>query len=73
MRAVTADSATITDNEVLPSSEGPDTTTTMGGDRGALATAYKDEEKRQFEVLLGFCRERGIVLDTQLLEKGVEP
>ena len=70
---VTADSATITDNEVLPSSEGPDTTTTMGGDRGALSTAHKDEEKRQFEVLLGFCRERGIVLDTQLLEKGVEP
>lgn len=43
---------------------------TMSGDRGALSTAYKEEEHRQFEILLEFCREQEIVLNQELLEKG---
>lgn len=43
---------------------------TMSGDRGALSTAYKEEEQRQFEILLEFCREQEIVLNQELLEKG---
>lgn len=48
-------------------------TTTMSGDRGTLSTAYKEEEQRQFEILLEFCRESGIVLNQELLEKGKTP
>lgn len=43
---------------------------TMSGDRGTLSTAYKEEEHRQFEILLEFCREQEIVLNQELLEKG---
>lgn len=43
---------------------------TMGGNRGALSTAYKEEEQRQFEVLLDFCKEIGILLNKELVEKG---
>jgi hypothetical protein len=60
------DSTTAAEKEAVPT----DTRCTMSGERGALATAYKDSERQQFEVLLEFCRERGIILDTQLLEKG---
>ena len=63
------DSTTAAEKKVVPV-ETAETRGTMKGARGALATAYKDEEGRQFEVLLEFCRERGIVLDKQLLEKG---
>ena len=45
-------------------------TGTMGRERGALSTAYKEEERRQFEILLEFCRERGIVLNKEITEKG---
>lgn len=51
--------------------EGAKTTCTMSGERGELATAYKDEERRQFENLLEFCRERGIILNKELVEKGI--
>ena len=43
---------------------------TMSGSKGPLSTAYKEEERRQFEVLLEFCREKGIVLNKELVEKG---
>lgn len=46
-------------------------TCTMTGDRGTLSTAHKAEEKRQFEILLEFCQERGIVLNKELVEKGI--
>ena len=64
------DSATTAENEVLSDSETPGVVCTMDGERGALATSYKDKEKRQFDILLKFCRERGIVLNRELLEKG---
>ena len=63
------DSTTAAEKEVVPT-DTVEAQCTMSGERGALATAYKDEERRQFEVLLKFCRERGIILDRQLLEKG---
>ena len=44
---------------------------TMTGDRGTLSTAHKEEEKKHFEILLEFCRERGIVLNKELVEKGI--
>ena len=47
------------------------TTCTMSGKRGELATAYKDEERKQFEILLEFCQERGIILNKELVEKGI--
>ena len=43
---------------------------TLSGDRGTLSTAHKEEEKRQFEILLKFCQERGIVLNKELVERG---
>ena len=50
--------------------ESDTTQTTMGGERGTLSTAYKEEEQRQFEALLQFCRETGIILNKELAEKG---
>ena len=70
--APAVDSTTTAQTLALPSLETLETHCTMSGDRGALATAYKDEERRQFEVLLEFCRERGIVLDRKILEKGMQ-
>ena len=43
---------------------------TMGGERGRLSTAYKEEEIKQFEVLMEFCRENNIVFDEKFVEKG---
>lgn len=67
--ATAIDSTDSAEKEVVPT-ETVKTLCTMSGERGELATAYKDEERRQFEVLLEFCQERGIILDRQLLEKG---
>lgn len=43
---------------------------TMGGERGRLSTAYKEEEIEQFEALMEFCRENNIVFDEKFAEKG---
>ena len=54
----------------MQENEDPKPQGTMSGDRGILSTAYKEEEHRQFEILLEFCREQEIVLNQELLEKG---
>lgn len=43
---------------------------TMSGERGRLSTAYKEEEIKQFEALMEFCRENNIVFDEKFAEKG---
>ena len=43
---------------------------TLGGETGKLADAYKQEELRQFNALITYCQEKGIVLTTDLAEKG---
>ena len=47
------------------------TVCTMGGRKGPLSTAHKEEEKRQFDVLLEFCQERGMILNKELVERGI--
>lgn len=45
---------------------------TMGQKNGILANEYKQEELKQFTSLLDFCKERGIVLDWKMAEKGMK-
>ena len=45
---------------------------TMDGKNGILADEYKLEELKRFTSLLEFCKERGIILDQKLAEKGMK-
>ena len=44
---------------------------TLSGEKGTLADAYKEEELRQFKALVECCKKNGIVLDWHLAEKGM--
>ena len=44
---------------------------TMGGRNGALADEWKQEELKQFTLLIDYCKENGIILDWKLAEKGI--
>ena len=43
---------------------------TLGEKLGHLCVEYQEEELKQFEALLDFCKERGITLDENLLNRG---
>ena len=43
---------------------------TLGEKLGHLCVEYQEEEVKQFEALLDFCKERGITLDENLLNRG---
>ena len=43
---------------------------TMEGEKGTLSTEHKEEEFRQFEVLLEFCKENDLPLNEAFAEKG---
>ena len=44
---------------------------TLGGRHGDLAETYKQEEIRQFDSLISYCKDHGIILDKSLAEKGI--
>ena len=43
----------------------------MDGKNGALAGKFKQDELKQFNSLIAYCEENGIVLDWKLAEKGI--
>ena len=43
---------------------------TLDGASGEMADEYKQEELRQFQKLIAYCKEHGIVLDWSLAETG---